>query len=919
MLLLIFEGRSTRTRLTTPCIKISASPTQSPASTRATSGKITTTRQYKDARTWRQRRQNLDANWKNALPKLTTAYMEWRYDSPTSPDPEVLPSTVEIDVLDIYSTATTAVIKRSDRSFAEDLVLHGFLGTSPLHPSLAISLKTLELFRCLRIFKPSFSAEAFTKLLCYLYYVPYRRHYRTAISDVFDIYLMMRRDVRRQVMHVFGRDAPDWRPQHACAACTYKLADEPPATFDRLVCMDGNNSLKRIATSGGREVADLRVYEDNDYFLPREYVDSFAGEVKSRSVKKPVLKEKPGLAPDPGEAEEDGDPTDGAHATGACASNWKAAAADEKKKMWAIYDETGIFASACRHSFILWIADMVRSGELAKYAIAMVDKISTSLPGKKSVGYDIGCEFTATVRNSSIGPAFFKSGSRFCVPAFHGYSHEYDCQVKFHPNRIPGMGLEDLETMERIFSNSNQLASVIRYASPYRRRALIALFFEHWDEERHASLAQMLYNNYRQALEIITDKTPVLRETMETLEITDQDLGRYLEEERIYFTTLQDEDPDDLRDILYVDALKKLATAKEEYKAVSGQYYDRVARAGERADAAKDADTAPPPLTFMAPHNGPTNYDSDLSVTRKLETRRRELQATVDNREADVSAIEVRFGIEKRWEPMDSQYQNALHYVATREYQRALGKLQRLVVQRLFELHKLNLAQTGYKARTYIAKNLQRRCQSIRTAVKAYNDAAAALNPPREPLDWSTASHYSFLEEFALLRDTRKDARVRDQPWATPVVRELMRLSERIHRAHEEVRNLNRELRRVHTSIRDEELLFATVLEELRHQDSTLFGAVAEYVRHRRAANARNMVYIEATYALPGFSGNPTPGHREGGSLPALLRQSTLGNLLDQEMIAVSQEEEVSPTLDEDDFTSEEITGLMDYLATLTM
>ena len=121
-----------------------------------------------------------------------------------------------------------------------------------------------------------------------------------------------------------------------------------------------------------------------------------------------------------------------------------------------------------------------------------------------------------------------------------------------------------------------------------------------------------------------------------------------------------------------------------------GQYYDRVARAAERAEP----DPAPP-LTFLDPHDGPTNYDSDLSVTRRLETRRRELQATVENREADVTAIEVRFGIEKRWQPMDEQYQHALHYVATRNYQRALGKLQRLVVQRLFELHKLNLAQTG--------------------------------------------------------------------------------------------------------------------------------------------------------------------------------------------------------------------------------
>ncbi len=44
--------------------------------------------------------------------------------------------------------------------------------------------------------------------------------------------------------------------------------------------------------------------------------------------------------------------------------NWKAAAADETKKMWAIFDETGIFICVCRHGLILWITDMVRSGEL---------------------------------------------------------------------------------------------------------------------------------------------------------------------------------------------------------------------------------------------------------------------------------------------------------------------------------------------------------------------------------------------------------------------------------------------------------------------------------------------------------------------------------------------------------------------------
>ncbi len=56
--------------------------------------------------------------------------------------------------------------------------------------------------------------------------------------------------------------------------------------------------------------------------------------------------------------------------------------------------------------------------------------------------------------------------------------------------------------------------------------------------------------------------------------------------------------------------------------------------------------------------------------------------------------------------------------------------------------------------------------------MNAYNNAALALNPPREMLDWTSALHYKFLEEFALLQDTHKD--IREQPWAQATVHELM-------------------------------------------------------------------------------------------------------------------------------------------------
>lgn len=113
---------------------------------------------------------------------------------------------------------------------------------------------------------------------------------------------------------------------------------------------------------GGRQVGDEREFVTSDYFLPNDFVDQYANEVGPRA--------KQTVDPaDPDDVElepESGDPTDGDSVQHAapCADNWKAAAGAERKRMWAIFDETGIFASSCRHGLILWLADMVRCGEL---------------------------------------------------------------------------------------------------------------------------------------------------------------------------------------------------------------------------------------------------------------------------------------------------------------------------------------------------------------------------------------------------------------------------------------------------------------------------------------------------------------------------------------------------------------------------
>ncbi len=57
--------------------------------------------------------------------------------------------------------------------------------------------------------------------------------------------------------------------------------------------------------------------------------------------------------------------------------------------------------------------------------------------------------------------------------------------------------------------------------------------------------------------------------------------------------------------------------------------------------------------------------------------------------------MELQMSISTRWHSCSHEYQETLKYLTMRKYHVALANLQRLVIQRLFELHKMNIAQTG--------------------------------------------------------------------------------------------------------------------------------------------------------------------------------------------------------------------------------
>lgn len=109
---------------------------------------------------------------------------------------------------------------------------------------------------------------------------------------------------------------------------------------ERLHAMDGNNSMKRVNGSGH---ADGRVFI-SDYLIPPSKVDVFKDDVRTR----------PGNQPANLPVFDDSTP---------CTEHWTVANTISEGTV-QVFQQTGGFLSACRHSIIETFVEMRNSGEL---------------------------------------------------------------------------------------------------------------------------------------------------------------------------------------------------------------------------------------------------------------------------------------------------------------------------------------------------------------------------------------------------------------------------------------------------------------------------------------------------------------------------------------------------------------------------
>ncbi|KAI5994764.1 hypothetical protein EDD15DRAFT_2195896 [Pisolithus albus] len=300
------------------------------------------------------------------LPALTQAYLCWSYTWTKGKSREYFPKSADdgnsvtswtLHVIDVYRAEKVTFSVWASDSFITSALMHqGIVPCSPIHPTAAVTIGLLELFRIAWLRSPHFSIQAFIKTLCDLQ----DRYLSRQFSIAFDLYLQIHGHVDSIVSQVLQQDSEDWQLKHTCAACTYKLTDEPELKFKLLYAMDGNDSLKCVLRCLPDEIADNhRLSRDlltgqvlmSSRYVSCEYVNKFA----MAGSKDPIPKV-------------DSDPNP-------CAGCWKNMDDTKTKKIWGVYDETGIFMVVCRHGTCLLIADMVQSGKRAKYPLATVSKL----------------------------------------------------------------------------------------------------------------------------------------------------------------------------------------------------------------------------------------------------------------------------------------------------------------------------------------------------------------------------------------------------------------------------------------------------------------------------------------------------------------------------------------------------------------
>ncbi|KAJ8092602.1 hypothetical protein PM082_006927 [Marasmius tenuissimus] len=751
---------------------------------------------YKDTRTRRDKIKLDQTRWEAQVEEMTKAYMDYSYRKTTGTSYSA--ETVDFEtvaVRDIFYSSDVNIPKYAYRS--SSLIRQGYFPCNPLIHKSAITTRTLELYHHLFVRCPRQTIQPFIWAICDLHGIPFQHYLCVQFSNSFDALISVKNMIRTKVKQFLRRDQPNWRSLNACPACQYSVEGEKSLEIEFMGAMDGNESLKRVerqeAAGENGKPGQLKEREDlreggKEYFLSREEVDWWDRDNWSRHGN---------WAPPPANEEK---------GKNGCEERWSNMKDAHTKHEKVMYDETGVFVSTCRHMFVLWIADMVKSGEGRKLALAILSRYLNAckkeceeynLPdpsGFKAFGYDIGCEFNITVEKSPLRQLAVEEKLKILVGLMHGHAHNRRCQLLYLMIYIFAAGIEDLEVLERLFSQSNALTSATRHASIFHRRQMIQEWMYHHDNfEAYANLSKFIYNNYAQVLEILAGKEKIFKEMEELGVQKPSDVLGWLAEEREFLDSRQDTPPEDES---ITELFRKLVSLKG---------------CQERLESS---------------HTVFLQYKpADKDETSRLERNMRQESELETKLMAEVHVLEHKLKVKDRWTEGSEAWRKAAEMSKNQEYQKAIDKLEALVVARIFELSKMHLASTGYRMRQHLGKALKTRSAAIKTAVDNFNKAATSLG--KDTLSYDTVIEKTYLSELDFLRETRDD--VRTKKWAQPANRTLVTKYCKIWGAHYELDRLHVEIKQLVTYMKEERNFLQAAEAHLEQDNPPLAHQVALY------------------------------------------------------------------------------------------
>ncbi|KAJ7813008.1 hypothetical protein B0H14DRAFT_3478474 [Mycena olivaceomarginata] len=230
-----------------------------------------------------------------------------------------------------------------------------------------------------------------------------------------------------------------------------------------------------------------------------------------------------------------------------------------------------------------------------------------------------------------------------------GYNIRYHFEatvasLRFLATYMEGMGLEDLEGCERFFSRSNGLAKSCRYASRFHRQQEITTYTKHFDSfETYPNLSKFLCANYTGLGDPKDGGGP----------------PDWLVEEKAYLEGLKDaaKTNEETLAMEYVQKLVNLSASQ--YGQISGR-----GGGGATSEGVSGKDWA-----------------------------RRHVQEKMEKDLDRVQELEETLGIVERWTTESPKWTATVEDIKRRKYNIALNALELLIVERIFELTKMNQVQ----------------------------------------------------------------------------------------------------------------------------------------------------------------------------------------------------------------------------------